>query len=265
MAISEQKCLALQSSVIYLKSSPARYLGGDVYLWRRLSLKVLPKVTLIGIFAAGCTLFATPIPVSNTGTIGGVCQGTVVLSSGCTLMTHGQVGDPHYTLDSGPTQAVTSVGRFPVPPWLPDNSTSTWIQPFSASPRSKPAGDYVYTQTFTAATAGSGSILAGRWASDNAGEMYFNGVLVSTSPYGSNQAGHSYNVWHAFTITSGFVQGLNTLEFRVNNLRPGVTGLRVEFSQASLPEPAEIITTMALLAGVFWLASRRRSGVAALA
>jgi hypothetical protein len=219
----------------------------------------MKNVTLIGILAAGCTLFATPIPVSNTGTIGTACQGTVVLTSGCTLMTHGQIGDPHYSLDTGPTMAHTT--GFPVPPWLANNDTSTWIRP--AGPNV--AGNYVYTQTFNAGSIGPGSVLAGRWASDNAGLMYLNGTLVSTSPYGSNAAGHSYNVWHAFTITSGFVQGLNTLEFRVNNFYPGVTGLRVEFSAASLPEPAELITMLALLAGAFWLASRRRASVAATA
>jgi hypothetical protein len=221
-------------------------------------------------------MFATPIPLSNTGTRGPIgqtgCQGTVTLNdSMCTLLINGQIEDRNFRLDApgvGARQqimAVTSAGGFPVPPWLPDNSTSTWISPV---PTSIAAREYIYIQRFFVTySIGSRSILAGRWAADHDALMYLNGNLVSTVPYGNNALGHSYSVWHPFTITYGhFIQGLNVLEFRVNNPRLGTTGLRVEYSEAILlPEPAELFTTLSLLACVLWLASRRRTAVAATA
>lgn len=45
----------------------------------------------------------------------------------------------------------------------------------------------------------------------------------------------SYNTWMPFTINSGFVAGVNTLDFVVTNTGAGPTGLRVDLSGTASP------------------------------
>jgi PEP-CTERM motif len=186
-------------------------------------------------------------------TLAGVAQGEVVnlniFNTGVDATTgisqpQGST-DSHYTVVSSPAGVVpvvqTSVEGFPIPPWIGDSTTSAWIGPAGTAP----AGDYTYQTTFDLtgldpATA----ILSGQWATDNAGVLVLNGVSTGfTSPFGVAEGSYSFEVWHQFTINSGFVDGVNTLDFVVNNadvagLNP--TGLRVEISgtaDVATPEP----------------------------
>jgi hypothetical protein len=186
-------------------------------------------------------------------TLAGVAQGEVVnlniFNTGVDATTgisqpQGST-DSHYTVVSSPAGVVpvvqTSVEGFPIPPWIGDSTTSAWIGPAGTAP----ADDYTYQTTFDLtgldpATA----ILSGQWATDNAGVLVLNGVSTGfTSPFGVAEGSYSFEVWHQFTINSGFVDGVNTLELVDNNadvagLNP--TGLRVEISgtaDVATPEP----------------------------
>ena len=159
------------------------------------------------------------------------------------VLPDGTVGDPHYTLVTVPggTSAIrilTSVSGFPIPPWVADNSTSTWIGPDTTDAEG-PVGIYEYRTTFdlTGLIAATAS-LSGQWSTDNAGlNIILNGVSTGiTSP--------SFTDFTPFTITSGFVSGMNELVFRVNNAG-GPTGLRVEVAgtadPSAVPEPASFV------------------------
>jgi len=231
----------------------------------------ISRLAIAAGFATGTMLFATTIPISNTGTIGTGCIGTVTLAGGCTLMSHDQTGDSHYTITSAPggsttqTVAITGAGGgFPIgaTTWLVDNNTSTWLRPNNGSTvggaDTDPVGTYVWEQTFTLPSVGPSTVIVGRWASDNEATFTFNGNVVGSTPIGVSQ----FTQWHSFTINSGFVAGLNTLQFTVNNRTgPGrtPTGLRVEFSQAFLPEPTEVLSSVALLGAALAVARRRRA------
>jgi hypothetical protein len=100
--------------------------------------------------------------------------------------------------------------------------------------------------------------IEGRWATDNFGDIYLNGVLVpgSHSPSGGGDPLVGFGDWSSFVITGGFIDGVNTLFFLVVNAgtHPSDTGnpvgVRVEFISSSalaVPEP----NGLALLALAF--------------
>lgn len=166
--------------------------------------------------------------------------------------------DPHYVwLPNGPSifpsfpaYATTTAGGFPVPPWLPDSVASTWIS--GGTDTIMRGGTSFVAQTrfdltgFNPATAR----IRGRWAADNRGTtIVLNGAVVSTPP------APSFDLWTDFTISSGFVAGINTLQFYIFNeldlTQPqgqNPAGLRVELGGtaefdcgAAVPAPALLI------------------------
>ena len=154
--------------------------------------------------------------------------------------------DTHYQLVSSPSTTgsdakVVDPTGFPLinGPWAANSSDSSWISPLANGETSVPEGDYVYHTTFTLQDAAAGFELTGRWATDNDGvNILLNGVqFAGSTPYEEFQ-------FHAIAVTSGFIEGVNTLEFRVHNgSLPGdpatgnPTGLRVEFDQTDRPVP----------------------------
>jgi hypothetical protein len=160
--------------------------------------------------------------------------------------------DPHYTL----TQSAALPG-FPAPRgtvvyipssyqffnWVPNTSSSQWIG-IQSQANSYSAGLYAYDITFdltglNLATA----VIAGQFAADNNAVIYLNGANtgITTPTLG-------FLSFTPFTISSGFLPGLNTLEFQVTNVfaDPGgisPTGLQVQLRGTAdpIPEPAGLL------------------------
>ena len=179
-----------------------------------------------------------PTSLYNTG----VSNSGIPLASGAI--------DPHYTLISspnGPGPAFVVIdGQFPFVPyfpgnpvWLPNSSTSVWIGPVADALTAigGPPGQYIFQTTFDlSANELASAELAGRLASDNSVQIFLNGVSTGMGASG-------FDHFTAFQITSGFVQGVNRLDFVVTNGDCGPscvnpTGLRVEYRLAEVPEPA---------------------------
>jgi len=236
---------------------------GRVLSWlldvRRIGANMRIRPIIAVAFAAA--LFASTSAGAATLTL----FNTGVDSSG-SVLPDGTVSDPHYTLVSvpgGTTQTLvrTSAGGFPIPPYIGDNSLSAWIGPNNANDLTGPDGNYDYQMTFSlvgfnAATAS----ITGRWSSDNAGiSILLNGVDTGNAGTSSTQ----YSAFAPFIISSGFVSGLNTLDFLVNN-EPGSTdnptALRVELSgtaDMATPLPAALPIFASGL-GVLGILARRR-------
>jgi hypothetical protein len=185
----------------------------------------------------------------------------------------GSLSESHYSLVSVPggttdIRVRTSVGGypvFPVGPWIGDNSTSAWIGPNNDAQVIGPVGNYDYQTTFnlTGLNPSTAQII-GQWSTDNQGsEILLNGVdTLNAINIGQ------YTVWTSFSIATGFVSGVNTLDFIVNNAG-GPTGLRVEMkgtaAVASVPEPSTWAMMILGFAGVGFMAYRRKSKPALMA
>lgn len=200
-------------------------------------------------FTLATAAYAGPINIFNTG-----------VDAGGTPLPDGTIGDAHYSLivvPGGTTtiRVLTSAGGFPIGPWIGDNSTSAWIGPDNDTDADGPAGDYIYRTTFdlTGLIFGTAS-LSGLWSTDDGGvDILINGVSTG-------QTSGGFTAFSGFSINSGFIAGVNTLDFVVNN-GGGPTGLRVEVSGSatdisSTPEPASFVLFGAGFAGIFML--RRR-------
>lgn len=203
----------------------------------------------------GIPALAGPILINNTGINGGVA------------ITPGQV-DPSWILVGGnynPYVTTGSPSSLPFTSWLSDNATSQWISPqatYTANSSDGEGWNWVFQTTFdlTGVSFTSGSI-SGRWLADNQGiDIYFNGAILSLQT-----SLNDFTDWTAFNINSGFVSGVNTLDFIVHNEdagNGGPAGLRVEFLQAytsDVPEPATFGLLGAGLLALGWPAGRRHS------
>lgn len=209
--------------------------------------------TAIVITLANSGAIAASIPVFNTGVNGG---GGLLPNV---------TADPHYALIAAPspyTAAYTGTGTDTLGPnpYLDDGPNSRWINPSGWMGEWLPAGNYLYRTTFSlAGLIPSSASLGLNIASDNSCKVFLNGVDT-----GIMTSASSFTSFTAYSINSGFLAGLNTLDFALNNaVDPSVgnfnpTGLRVELNgtAAVVPEP----TSLAFigLGGLMLLGLRRR-------
>lgn len=151
--------------------------------------------------------------------------------------------DSHYTILGHPqAYVVDSTGGYPIPPWISDSSVSAWISPTLDTTEAPIVFTYRTTFSLTPAQAASFS-LSGRWSMDDFG------LGIDLNGNATGNVANDFTNWTPFSINSGFVAGLNTLDFRVWNSGGGPTGLRVEYTNvpnANVPDSG----SSAALAGV---------------
>jgi hypothetical protein len=211
---------------------------------------------------AGTAAHADAITLFNTG----------VDATG-TPLADGTSGDTHYSLIAAPLGSTTalrvrtSAGGFPVPPYFGDDSLSAWIGPNNDPQVDGPVGLYDYQTTFSLAGFNPATaFISGGWSSDNDGvRILINGVDSGNPATSFTQFSAGFA---AFSITSGFNSGMNTIDFIVNN-GGGPTALRVEMTGAAdlagVPEPATWAMMLAGFGGVGALMRSRRRVAAATA
>lgn len=212
----------------------------------KFSYRIVTVPALLFTAFSATQLLAAPIPgLFNTGTD----------ANNVALVGGSGVTDPHYTIVASTTpgfvgqQAVTSSQGG----YVPNDGDSRWV---SLSATGYPGGNtttYRLTFNMTGLNAATASI-SGSWATDNLGTIFFNGVNTGITT-------GTFADLTAFSITSGFSAGLNTLDFQIQDIT-APTAFRVDDlvgtaqALAMVPEPS----SWALLIigfGVIGAAARR--------
>jgi hypothetical protein len=154
---------------------------------------------------------------------------------------------------------------------MANDSISKWIAPQadqSTFSNDTGSGLYEYRTTFDLTGFDpSTAKITGEWTTDNFGDdILVNGVSLGIQHISEPPSTFTY--FSTFEITSGFVSGLNTLDFVVNNPALGYggsglinpTGLRVEMvgTANTVPEPATFVLFGIGALGLLAYALRRR-------
>jgi len=194
-------------------------------------MKIIYIVLIVLISASGMfaqELKKIPIPtLFNTG----VDNNKMPLGDGET--------DPHYILSisadpmfTGPDTKVVHSDIFPLGTWVYNDNLSKWISPRADAGEWNAPGMYVYTLSFSlhgfkAETAE----IKGFWTTDNNGaDILINGK--STGYF--TQYNAFQNGFYPFEIKEGFIKGINSISFVVNN-GEAPTGLRVMIQGEAVP------------------------------
>ena len=143
------------------------------------------------------------------------------------------IADSHYTLATYPAGTVTvaegNVSRAVTTPnkdlapinWIANTQTARWIGPNTAS-STGPVGDYSYTTTFTLPSFSEALIVGQIAVDDRITDILINGVSV-----GNPVPLSSWTTIQRFSISTGFVVGTNTIEFKLHSIG-GPTGLQID-------------------------------------
>ena len=169
--------------------------------------------------------------------------------------------DAHWLLNGGGAVVVNS--GFPIPPWVDysaGNGLSRWISVDSGGGNGNlPISDQTFTTTFT--LSGLANVtLSGLWASDNASDLYLNGNLIGSIPFGTypNYSFGQYTTLTASLQSDFHLNGANTLTIVDHNgdgTQPdgnpgGWFGVRAEsltITGTAVPEPTTIVAGALLL------------------
>src|SRR5262245_48678473 len=131
-------------------------------------------------------------------------------------LSNGSVDNDFSLIGYGSTYVVNN-GIFPLDGnWLADGPNSNWIAPSpTASAPSFTSFDYQTSFDLTGLDASTFQI-TGSWAVDNEGlDILINGISTGITINPPDRAG--FRELHTFTINTGLISGVNTLDFIVHN------------------------------------------------
>jgi hypothetical protein len=231
-----------QTKSILLNGIATGYTLGD-NSWKK---QPAAKFTLSGPFLAGVNTLdfvlsnnsgpcSLRVEVSGKAAIGGVFGIPGLFNTGVdasnVVLVQGSV-DPHWTLavspdttNPGPNAYLMKLGGG----YAANTAVSAWIGPRTTG--SATAGLYTYRLSFDLTGLNpQGVVLKGQfWSNDEVQNTYINGIALGIVNTGS---GKTYPT--AFVITTGFLSGINTLDFIVKTNHED-SGFRAEITGTASP------------------------------
>ena len=127
------------------------------------------------------------------------------------------VTDPHFTVTGPGITSPISAVTFTTAAYLPNTSTSRWISANSTGSTGSAGttGPWVFRTTFNLTGFNpNNTTITVTCAVDNiVTSVQLNGTVVATT----GQACDNYAAYHSFVINSGFVSGVNTLDFYISD------------------------------------------------
>jgi hypothetical protein len=179
--------------------------------------------------------------------------------------------DLHWKLNGGSAYASTLNSVWPIGAWVSDTTLSQWITPSTNAAQSfdmTSSGYYDYSLAFNILATQNPltASFTGQFAVD---DRVTSITLNGTTLFSGSEGDH--DIWTDFAASSGFVAGLNTLTFTVENIGlsgGNPTGLNVDFltsNVSAVPEPATWLMMILGFAGIGFLGYRRRNKAAAAA
>ncbi len=196
--------------------------GNNGTLWRYLgyndsSWKVGPAAFHSGQEVTG----DTPTPI------------TTVYSTGCAanggVLAPGQT-DPHYFITSSGAPLTVMQNH---PAWAPNDAASMWIGLSAQGTDNQPGGNYSFSTTFdlTGWLADTASLSLTVAVDNELLDVRINGLSTGIAAVGHNAFSGP------FTISSGFVAGINQIDFVFRNwdTSPNPMGLRINIAGTAIP------------------------------
>ena len=204
---------------------------------------------------AALALTLVPVGAANAVTLTDLYNTGLAAGGGALAAGNGQL-DGNYSVVPGSVGTAGPAATYYNPAYAAENAGSRWI---SYTGNGGTGGTFSLTTTFDLTGFDpTTAAISGLWGVDNDGEIFLNGVTTGIIlGGGDNQA--NFRALHAFSISSGFISGINTLRFDVFDIGPP-GALRVDNltgSADAVPEPA---TWGLMIAGfaLVGVASRRR-------
>lgn len=193
------------------------------------------------IWAAAAAVALLVSAPASAQTIAGLFN-TGTDSSNLALAGGDGVTDPHYVIaaSTSPGFAGNQAVTYLHPAYAANDADSRWISISNTGSPGSNTTTYRLTFDLTGFDFLS-ALITGNWGVDNTGAILINGSATpNTLPLFTTA---NFNTLHAFSISSGFVAGINTLDFVVTDLG-APTALRVDdisgtarLVNSAVPEP----------------------------